>query len=213
MIKRKEMFFALGFIASFVLWTVLVGVIDVKSIGPNASKVGFSSLNKAIKELIGAHLVLYAITDWLGLVPIGVALGFAVLGLCQWIKRKSVLKVDTDILILGCFYIVVFFTYVLFEYLVINYRPILINGYLEASYPSSTTMLVTCVMPTSVMQINRRVNNTIVKRSLNLLILLFTVFMVVGRLLSGVHWLSDIIGGLLFSIGIVLFYHWLVNLK
>ena len=53
------------------------------------------------------HWTLYILTDWLGLVPIGIAFGFAILGLVQLIRRKSLLKVDRDILILGSFYIVV----------------------------------------------------------------------------------------------------------
>ena len=71
---------------------------------------------------------LYTVTDWLGLVPIAFCLGFAIFGLAQWIKRKSLLKVDLSILALGGFYLLVMATYVLFEYVVINYRPVLIYG-------------------------------------------------------------------------------------
>ena len=123
-----------------------------------------SVVNSAVKALIGSHLTLYIITDWLGLVPIAVAFSFATLGLCQWIKRKRITMVDRDILLLGIFYIVVFATYIAFEFIVINRRPVLINGYLEASYPSSTTMLVTCVMPTAVMQFKRRIKGQNLKR-------------------------------------------------
>ena len=197
---------AIVFLSLFVLWTVLLCFVNVKAIGPNGSKVGFSTLNNAIKGLIGVHLVLYVITDWLGLIPIAVSFGFGIVGLVQLVKRKSILKVDADILLLGAFYIVVFGTYILFEYLTINYRPVLINGYLEASYPSSTTMLVTCVMPTAIIQLNRRVKNGLLKKMFELLISLFIAFMVIGRFVSGVHWFSDILGGLLYSIGMVVLY-------
>ena len=138
----KYFYTAISFLVAFVLWTVLVRIVDVKVIGPNGSKVGFATINGFFHKLTGVHLWLYVITDWLGLVPIAVMLVFAGVGLFQWIKRKSLFKVARSILLLGVFYIVVFLAYILFEFLVINYRPILINGVLEASYPSSTTMLV-----------------------------------------------------------------------
>ena len=154
---------------------------------------------------------LYVVTDWLGLVPIGVAFGFALLGLAQWIKRKSLLKVDRSILVLGVFYLVVIAAYVFFELVVINYRPTLIDGYLEASYPSSTTMLVMCVMPTAMMQFSARVKNTLFRRCVLFAIAVFIAFMVIGRLVSGVHWITDIIGGALLSAALVLIYYAVSN--
>ena len=191
----------------FVLWTVLVCFVDVRAIGPQESSVGFATLNGYIHDLTGVNMRLYVITDWLGLVPIGIAFGFAVLGLVQWIKRKSLLKVDRSILTLGGFYIVVMAAYILFEIVVINYRPTLIGGYLEASYPSSTTMLVMCVMPTAMMQFSKRIKNDLFRRCVMFIIIAFIVFMVIGRLVSGVHWITDIIGGALFSTSIVLIYY------
>ena len=193
--------------AVFVLWTVLVCFVDVRAIGPQESSVGFATLNGYIHDLTGVNMRLYVITDWLGLVPIGVAFGFAVLGLVQWIKRKSLLKVDRSILTLGGFYIVVMAAYILFEIVVINYRPTLIGGYLEASYPSSTTMLVMCVMPTAMMQFSKRIKNNLFRRCVMFIIIAFIVFTVIGRLVSGVHWITDIIGGALFSTSIVLIYY------
>ena len=149
---------------------------------------------------------LYTITDWLGLVPFGVVIGFALLGFVQWIKRKHLLKVDCNILVLGGFYIIVMVVYVLFEMFVVNYRPVLINGYLEASYPSSTTMLVMCVMPTAILQFNARIKNDVLKRCISSAITSFIVFMIIGRIISGVHWFTDIVGGALLSAGLVLMY-------
>ena len=196
---------------SFVLWTVLILFVDVRAIGPEGSSVGFASLNGFVHNITGVNMSLYVITDWLGLVPIGVAFGFAVLGLVQWIKRKSLLKVDRSILALGGFYIIVMAVYVLFEIVVINYRPTLINGYLEASYPSSTTMLVMCVMPTAMVQFRTRIKNDKFRRCIMLAIAVFIAFMVIGRLVSGVHWITDIIGGALFSAAIVLMYYSICN--
>ena len=209
--NKKRLVLGAGLVVVFVLWTVLVCFVDVRTIGPEGSSVGFATLNGFVHELTGVNWLLYTVTDWLGLVPIAVALGFAILGLVQLIKRKSLWMVDHSILALGVFYIVVMAAYVFFEMVVINYRPTLIDGYLEASYPSSTTMLVMCVMPTAAMQLNARIKNTVFRRCAIIAIVAFTAFMVIGRLISGVHWITDIIGGAMFSIGIVTTYFSICN--
>ena len=204
--SRRLFFVGVSLLAAFVLWTVLIRFVDVQAIGSQESSVGFATLNGFVHNITGVNVSLYVITDWLGLVPIGVAFGFAVLGLVQWIKRKSILKVDRSILVLGGFYTVVVAVYVLFETVVINYRPTPIDGYLEASYPSSTTMLVMCVMPTAMMQLRARIKNKAFSRCVMVAISAFIAFMAIGRLMSGVHWITDIIGGVLVSAGLVITY-------
>ena len=208
--KRKKFYIALCLLTMFIIWTLLVCFVDVRAIGPRFSRVGFSTLNEFVHTLTGTNMLLYEITDWLGLVPIATALGFAIFGLVQLIKRKSLFKVDYNILALGVFYIIVIWVYILFELVIINYRPVLINGYLEASYPSSTTMLVISVMTTAIMQFEIRIKNHLLRKIICSAISIFVAFMVIGRLISGVHWISDIIGGALFSLGIVIMYHYFV---
>ena len=142
--------------AAFVLWTVAVRHIDVRCIGPNGSAVGFAALNGAVHNFIGVHMALYTVTDWLGLVPVAFCMAFALLGLIQWIRRKCILRVDCSILMLGGIYLALLAAYLLFESFAVNYRPVLIDGFLEASYPSSTTLLVLCVMGTSLRQLRSR---------------------------------------------------------
>ena len=211
--NQRNFYIATCMLLAFLLWTVAIQFVDVEAIGPQESSVGFATINQFVHNLTGVHMSLYTITDWLGLVPLGFVMGFALLGLIQWIKRKHLLKVDYNILILGGFYIVVMVVYVLFEVLVVNYRPVLISGILEASYPSSTTMLVMCVMPTAIMQMNARIKNNVIKRFVASTIIAFIVFMVIGRLVSGVHWFTDIIGGALLSAGLVLMYRAIIRLE
>ena len=201
--KKKKLRIAIALLASFALWTALVRLADVQAIGPEGSVVGFATLNGSVHKLTGVNWILYAVTDWLGLVPIAVALGFAVLGLAQLISRKSLWRVDRSILALGVFYFVVMVAYLFFEAVVINYRPVLIDGRLEASYPSSTTLLVMCAMPTAAIQLNARIKDNLLRRIATISVVAFTAFMVVGRLISGVHWITDIIGGALLSAGLV----------
>ena len=203
---KKQLFLGVSLLILFIAYTVSLRFIDIKPIGPNGSLVAFSTINKAIHNLLGVNMTLYNITDWAGVVAIFIAFGFAILGLVQWIKRKTIFKVDAEIILLGVFYIVVFWVYAFFEFIVINHRPILINGFLEASYPSSTTMLATCVMPTAIMQFNERVESRRIRKFAVWGMRAFTVFMVAGRLVCGVHWFTDIIGGLIFSSAMVLLY-------
>ena len=190
----------------FILWTAVVCLFDVQKIGPDCSAVGLATLNSYFHNLTGVHMTLYTLTDWLGLIPFGVMISFSIIGLFQWFRRKSILKVDRSILTLGGFYLAVLSVYVFFECYIINYRPVLIDDVLEASYPSSTTMLVLCVMPTANMQLKVRIKNLKLQRICAFFISAFTVFMVLGRLISGVHWLSDIIGGCLISAALIFLY-------
>ena len=212
-ISLKNLWASVICLTAFVLWTLAVCVFDRAPIGPEGSVVGLAAINEVFYELTGVHLWLYDLTDRLSILPLLVIFGFAVLGLLQLIKRKSLFKVDFSILALGGFYIVVLALYLLFEVVVINFRPVLIEGVLEASYPSSTTMLMLTVMPTAALQMNRLLKKGILKKCVLVLIVCFTAFMVLGRLVSGVHWLSDIIGGGLLSCGLVLLYRFVLGFE
>jgi undecaprenyl-diphosphatase len=190
----------------FTVFTWLVQVIDVKPVGINGTDVGFSSFNCMIHKLFGVNMALYTITDWAGLVPVFVGFGFAILGLIQLVRRKSLIKVDPDILVLGVYYIIVVSLYVLFESVSINYRPTLINGFMEKSYPSSTTLLVLSVMPTLAEQVNRRCSLSWMKQVVTVITVVFSVLTVLGRLISGVHWFTDIVGSVLISAGLFCVY-------
>lgn len=208
---KNKLCLAIGMLAAFIVWTILIRIVDVRAIGPCGSVVGFGALNGYFHTLTGENMLLYTVTDWLGLVPIAVALLFAVKGALQIIKRKSIFKVDRSILALGIFYIAVIFVYIIFEKAAVNYRPVLIDGILEASYPSSTTMLAMCVMPAAALQTKERIKTPLLRQFTVMAIYIFTAFMVVGRILSGVHWITDIIGGALVSTGLVMMYDFAVQ--
>ena len=201
------------FIALFIVWTILIGVIDVKPVGVNKTTIGFATINTWFHNLTKVNMTLYNITDWLGLVPVFICMVFGMLGLFQLIKRRSLLKVDFDIIVLGVYYVIVILGYLVFEMIPINYRPILINGFMEASYPSSTTLLVLSVMPTVVFQCNKRLQSQKTKKLIELITVVFSLFMVVGRLASGVHWLTDIIGSCFLSAGLFYIYKAVVLLN
>ena len=203
---KKELQAGIVLLAAFALWTVLIRHIDVQNAGPNGTEIGFATVNVWFHRLTGVHLLVYTITDWLGLIPIIICMCFGVLGLVQLIKRRSLRMVDSDILLLGAYYVLVILCYLLFEMVPINYRPILIDGNLEASYPSSTTLLVLSVMPSLKYQIDKRIANPVTRKAIAVFVIVFSAFMVVGRLIAGVHWITDIIGSVFLSSGLFMIY-------
>lgn len=206
--KSEKHFWVIGsmWLLGFIIWTILIQIVDVQAIGPKGTEVGFASWNGWFHELTGVHMALYTITDWLGLVPIAVCMIFGSIGLVQLVRRKSLLRVDRDIMILGVYYIIVIACYLAFEVIPVNYRPILIEGRLEASYPSSTTLLVLSVMPTLMEQMNRRLKEGRVKKGIHIFAISFSIFMLLGRVLSGVHWFTDIVGAAMLSTGLFCLY-------
>ena len=203
---KRVLFAGSMLVVIFVVWTLLIQIVDVQPIGLNGTGIGFASFNSWFHKLTGVHMTIYTITDWMGLIPLFVCVIFGGIGFVQFVRRRSLFKVDYDIIFLGIYYVIVIFGYLIFEMIPINYRPILIEGFMEASYPSSTTLLVLSVMPTLIFQVNRRLENVAVKKIICILTIIFSAFMVIGRLLSGVHWFTDIVGSIMLSTGLFCIY-------
>lgn len=210
---KKHLPIAICLFLAFGLWTALVCLVDIQPIGPAESEVGLATLNGWFHNLTGVHMFLYDLTDILSLIPFGFVFGFAVLGLTQWIKRKKLSAVDSDILLLGGFYVATGLAYLFFEIFAVNFRPVLIKGILEASYPSSTTLLVICIMSTAIIQMYHRIKNKPIRNTVIVGMTVFSVFMVIGRTVCGVHWLTDIVGGILLSTGLVMTYRSFLHFK
>ena len=210
---KRFLWFGIAFVVVFAIWTTLIQIIDVQPFGVNGTDIGFATVNSRFHKLTGVHMTVYVLTDWLGLVPVFVCILFGCIGFMQLVKRRSLVEVDYDILLLGVYYIVVIAGYLIFEVIPINYRPILIEGRMEASYPSSTTLLVLSVMPTLFFQAKRRGENEASKRVIGVVSAIFMLFMVVGRLICGVHWLTDIVGSVLLSVGLFWTYKGIVLMK
>ena len=184
---------------------ILVKTTDVAPIGPEDTRIGLSRINGAIHEATVVKTAWYKITNYIGILSILVVVCFALLGLYQLIRRKSLSKVDRTIFILGGLYVLLALFYVLFEFVIINYRPIIMPGetHVEASFPSSHTMLAFVILGSAMMVLDRYVKNINICRGLKLLCGILILIAVFGRLISGVHWFTDIIGGVLISAGLL----------
>ena len=189
----------------------MVKVVDVKQVGVNETSIGFATVNQFVFNFFGVNMVWYHITDWLGLVPIFMAMTYALIGLIQLIKRKSLFKVDKEIIILGIFYFIVIVLYLFFEKVIVNYRPILMNGFIEASYPSSHTLMTICLCGSSII-VNRKLFNNKITKFINILSIAIILITIIGRLISGVHWFTDIIGGIFISIALLMTLYSTINL-
>lgn len=201
--KNKNNLFVSGFSGLLVMiLIVLVRFVDVRPIGPEGTSIGLSRLNGFFFRISGVNILWYHITDWLGVAAILVAFLFAMAGFVQLIKRRSILKVDREILALGGLYIVVIGLYVLFEIVIVNYRPIIMpdGTHPEASFPSSHTMLVCVIMGSAIMLIGKYLKEKPLCRVLRGICAAIIGITVIGRLIAGVHWLTDIVGGILISI-------------
>ena len=208
--KKRNLLFSILFLFLAILFTILVQVVDVEAIVPNGSLVGFATINQLVFDTLKTNDTLYHLTEWVGILPIFIALLYALVGFGELIKTKDLRKVDKNLLSLAVFYIVVIGVYVLFEIYEVNYRPILMDGVLEASYPSSHTVMAICICGSSLF-ISKRIFKTEFAKGLNLLSILVMIFLVVGRLVSGVHWFTDILGGILISGALLMIFYTVID--
>ncbi|SCX26543.1 undecaprenyl-diphosphatase [Ruminococcaceae bacterium P7] len=209
---RKLLTAGIGLLLTVIL-IALVRLVDAAPIGAQGTSIGLSHLNQFVFDLFGVNMLWYNITDWLGVAAVLTGFVFAVTGLVQLIKRRSLLKVDREILSLGGLYIVVIGLYLFFENVIINYRPIIMpdNTSPEASFPSSHTMLVCVIMGSAAMLINRYIRNKPLNRILRAVCYVIIGVTVVGRLIAGVHWFTDILGGILISVTLLSLYEEVIS--
>ena len=208
--KRSFIFSGILFLL-FIIFTVVVKIVDVHSIGPEGSLVGLATINNSFKDVLPLNETIYKVSEILGYISLLIVAMYGIIGIKQLIERKSIFKVDRNILLLGMFYILVAIVYVIFEFVVINYRPVLLDG-LEASYPSSHTVLSICVCISSVIVSKSVLGDKKFVKVFNILSIILMVLIVLTRFLSGVHWLTDILGGILISLALCTLFEAFVNI-
>ncbi|MCI5713574.1 MAG: phosphatase PAP2 family protein [Lachnospiraceae bacterium] len=204
--SKKNFMIAGGLLFVFILFTVAVMKVDVAAIGPKDSLVGLSKINDFMFKKLGTHPIWDMITEVLLVTAFLIVLLFGVIGIKQLIERKSLWKVEHGILLLAVFYVFLAAFYELFEVVVVNYRPILEDGELAASFPSSHTMLICSIVGSAMVLFDRMLTNKVVRNVVEIIGGIILILAVMGRLLAGVHWFTDILGGVLLSAALVMFY-------
>ena len=205
--RRKLIISSIVLFIISVMYTLIVKNIDLSPIGPNDSVVGLSTMNNWFYNINGVNNMWYKITEYLGIIPFIICAFYFLKGIQQLIKYNNIKKVDKRLIYLGILYITMGIVYIFFEKIIINYRPVLEDGVLEASYPSSHTMLAVYICLSSLLISKYYIKNTIILKVFDSITWVLLVFIVGGRILSGYHWLSDIIGGILISLFLVTTYH------
>ena len=209
MVEKKKKWFRISIwlLAIAVIYTVLVKYVDVKAIGPSSTKVGFATMNGWFKDLLGYNKLFYKISKYAGVIPFLFCAYYGLLGVIELIKKKSFKKVNYRYYILACFYVIFVAMYFFFEKVAINYRPVIIDikEGIEASYPSTHTLLAICLCGSSLIVSKFFIKNETLRKLANIAAWGLMVVIVVARLISGVHWLSDILGGILISLAYLSF--------
>ncbi len=206
--KKISLLTAIVLFVVTVIYTVLVFFVDKAPIGPEGTEVGFAVMNGTFRDAIGLNPLWDKITDVMMALSFAAALSFVVMGVVQLVRKKSILKVDKEILALAVVYVLVVVMYVFFDKVPLNYRPFILEGESgpEASFPSTHTLVICTVLATAIVAWNRILEN---KKLANILCIAAIAVIVVGtagRVVAGVHWLTDIIAGVLFSATITAAY-------
>ncbi len=194
----------------FLLFTVLVRTVDVQAIGPMSTSVGFASVNAFFFRTLGTSSFWYTISKIGGIISLAAAFLFAGIGAMQLYQRRSLMKVDRNLLCMGGIFLLVILLYILFDKIPVNYRPVLEDGALEASYPSTHTMLACVIMGCALIECREVVTRKSTLKYIQWFCLAVIVITVISRMLSGVHWFTDIIGGIFISLALVSLYRTLV---
>lgn len=194
----------------FLLYTLLVKVVDVQAIGPMNTSVGFATVNGWFFKTLGTNDLFYTLSKIAGIICLAVAFLFAGIGAMQLYQRRSLMKVDKNLLCMGGIFLLVILLYVFFDKVPVNYRPVLEDGALEASYPSTHTMLACVIMGCAMIECGQVVTRKSALKYIRWFCWAMIAITIICRFLSGVHWFTDIIGGILISLAIVSLYYTLV---
>lgn len=145
------------------------------------------------------------ITDIILVAALAVFAVFAILGLCQWVKRKSLKKVDKPLLLSLIPLSLMAATFIIFEkFLVLNTRP---NGSGEPSFPSTHTMVVATIFLLTAIILPNYIKSKTARVIMDIVMLLFIILVSVGRVLANMHWVSDVVSGLIFAVIFAVIYY------
>lgn len=210
--RKKRLLFGILLLILFIIFTVLVKTVDVKATGVASVKVGFSTINGFLAKAFPYNEIFHKLSDYVGYLAFLICAVYGTIGLIQLITRRNVLKVDEEILLLGFLYVTTLILKIVFDIFVVNYRPVIIGGELKSSYPSSHTFMALITSISSIVINKKKYNNKITKIT-NYLCTVLAFLIIITRIMSGVHWMSDIVGSVILSFALVFIYSGLITSK
>lgn len=209
-----------------IIFTLMVAFFDVGPAGAeynsvvaadsgvhalNSPEVGFSWLNGEIFR--GTEPLQTAgwdkVSDIIMAFAIIVAAGFGIAGLVQLVKKG---KIDARIWKMWLVYGAMAIIYAIFEYLaVVNTRPTLNNGAVESSFPSTHVLVVATVLSLMVVALPKYLDDKKARVLIAVISAIATALVMTGRVMSGQHWFTDVLGALLWSLFLVSLYRFLLT--
>ena len=208
--QRAMLDYVLGAIcfAIFIVLIILLKTVDVQAVGPEGTSVGLASMNTAFHNMTGENKGFYLLSKILGFAELSLVVYFAGIAVYQWVKGKSFKNVAHCLKAAGIFYVITAGLYVFFEKVVINFRPVIMEGkdHVEPSFPSTHTLLAIMILGSAFVIAKNLLTNVPLKRTLRILCFVFMFITAAARLLSGVHWLTDIIGAIFLGATLVFEY-------
>ena len=185
----------------FITFTVMVRCVDAHYI-EDVGYLGFYTLNMNVNEFVRQqdnHLF-DVLTDILLFLSLATVLPFAIIGIHQLVKRKSLAKVDPLIYFMLGAYILSVVHYVTFILTSINASPLSTPDEIKQSYPSTHVFIFITYLFVALTGLFRYIKmSKVAKISAICVVSILSIIMVIFRLYSGQHYLTDIIGGVLLA--------------
>ena len=220
---RKDLILAAVLLALFLLFTVVVSTVNVASVpvkvvaadgswtAGEEIRIGLSGVNVPVSDQLGYRAGAYKVSKYLGYLSILTAVAFVAWFICEAVKRRSAAKADRRLIALMILFALTAAAYLLFEVLKLNYRPVVLDEGLEASYPSTHTLLAVAVMGGAARTLTALRKGP--SRLCACALCLIGAVIVICRCLAGVHWLTDILGGLLLGAALLALHAGLLAMR
>ena len=156
-------------------------------------------------------MVWETITNIILILSIILILFFLGLGVYELIKKRSIKKVDPRLTWLPLPLALMTLTYFLFDKVwILNVRP---NGSGEPSFPSTHVMVVTTIFFVVTIILPKYIKNKTTRLIIEIIMAIMISLTAVGRVMSGMHWVADVLGAIVFGFLFSEIYYYIVSNK
>ena len=188
----------------FILFTIMVTALDGQTV--DGHRLGLATMNGWWRDLVGVNAAWRVVSDVVAVGTVFGAVGLLIVQIVAVVRGRGLRPVVRDWWGVDLVLISLGICYGLFQIVVINYRPLLMHGVAEASYPSSHVLLFATVWPLLILTLWRMTKRRWVRVTVMVVGMMVMLAGIVARALSGYHWLSDLVGGVLLGVTLVAWY-------